>query len=98
MAELADAVDSKSTSARSGGSSPSTDTKIGYHMAKSPVYGRGRNRKHRPQKSPLHPSAGGINMKGKKSKPDHCWCCVCIDMRDELLKVQHQKEMENLND
>ena len=64
-------------------------------MAKSPVYGRGHNRDHRPLKSPLHPSAANINMRGKKSKPDHCWCCVCIDMRGDIIKKIHKKEMQN---
>jgi hypothetical protein len=64
-------------------------------MAKSPVYGRGRNRKHRAPKSPFHAAAANINMKGKKSKPDHCWCCVCIDMRDDILDREHRKEMRD---
>ena len=63
---------------------------------KSPVFGRGRNRNHRPQKSPLHAAAGNINMRGKKAKLDHCWCCVCIDMRDSYVKKIHQQEMRNI--
>lgn len=62
-------------------------------MSKSPVYGRGRNRNHRPAKSPLHGSAANINMHGKKTKIDHCWCCVCIDMREDMLKKIHSKEI-----
>ncbi len=65
-------------------------------MAKSPVYGRGRNRKHgakRQKNVRIHAAAANINMKGKKIKADHCWCCVCIDMRDKLLLQEHLKEM-----
>ena len=65
-------------------------------MAKSPVYGRGRNRNHRPAKSPLHGSAANINMKGKKSRTDHCWCCVCIDMRDDIIRKQHMNEIRSV--
>jgi len=64
-------------------------------MPKSPVYGRGRNRNHRPPKSPIHASAANINMRGKKSKSDHCWCCVCIDMREKITHSIHTKEMKN---
>lgn len=60
-------------------------------MAKSPVYGRGRNRKH--NKGPFHPAAANINMKGKKSKTMSCWCCVCVDMRDEIRDKEHHKEI-----
>lgn len=62
-------------------------------MAKSPVYGAGRNRKHRPSGSAHHPSAANINMRGKKSKSRGCMCCECIDMRDKLLLAQHRKEI-----
>jgi hypothetical protein len=33
---------------------------------KSPVYGLGRNRKHKPRGSTNHPSAANVNMRGKK--------------------------------
>jgi hypothetical protein len=64
-------------------------------MAKSPVYGRGRNRKHRGGKGygPFHAAAANINMRGKKTKPDHCWCCVCIDMREDIQAKEHRKEI-----
>lgn len=66
-------------------------------MAKSPVYGRGRNLKRRWRNkktaSPHHPAAANINMKGKKSKPDHCWCCICIDFRDKIRDEEHRKEI-----
>ena len=64
-------------------------------MAKSPVYGRGRNRKHRGYQGygPRPSAAANINMKGKKSRIESCYCCVCIDMRDDLLKKIHTKEM-----
>lgn len=65
-------------------------------MAKSPIYGRGRNRKHRAPKSPLHSSAANINMKGKKSRSDFCWCCVCIDMRDDIIRKQHINEIRSV--
>ena len=64
-------------------------------MAKSPVYGRGRNRDHKPRGSLNHPAAANINMHGKKTKVDKCWCCVCIDMRDDMIKKIHNKEMRN---
>lgn len=63
-------------------------------MAKSPVYGRGRNRKHRGiHRAANHPAAANINMKGKKSEPDHCWCCICIDFRDKIRDEEHRKEI-----
>jgi len=65
-------------------------------MAKSPVYGTGRNFKKR--KYPIHPSAGSVKMKGKKTKRMHCWCCVCIDMRDKLKYKQHQQEIKGCYD
>ena len=61
-------------------------------MAKSPVYGRGRNRKH--NKGPFHAAAANINMRGKKSKADHCWCCTCVDLRDEIRDEEHRKEIK----
>lgn len=39
--------------------------------------------------------AANINMKGKKSKADHCWCCVCIDMREKIRDEEHHKEMRD---
>ncbi len=70
-------------------------------MAKSPVYGRGRNRKHRAKRQknvPIHAAAANINMRGKKSKVDHCWCCVCIDMREEIIYRIHKKQMRDDRD
>ena len=64
-------------------------------MAKSSVYGTGRNRKHRPLSGPWHPSAGSINMHGKKFALMGCRCCVCLDMRDDLLKKEHIAEIRN---
>jgi hypothetical protein len=64
-------------------------------MAKSPVYGAGRNRGHRPLRSPLHKAAANINMHGKKTKSLPCWCCVCIDMRDNMIKEIHTKEIRD---
>jgi hypothetical protein len=65
-------------------------------MSKSPVYGLGRNRKHRGGKTygPLHGGAGNINMRGKKSKHMSCGCCLCFDCRDDLLKKEHYKDMK----
>jgi len=62
-------------------------------MAKSPVYGKGRNRKHRKPRGPFHAAAGNINMRGKKEKNMSCWCCICIDMRDKMRDKEHEKEM-----
>ena len=62
-------------------------------MAKSPIYGRGRNRKHR--RGPAHAAAANINMRGKKTRVDRCGCCVCVDMRDEILYRIHKKEMRD---
>jgi hypothetical protein len=67
-------------------------------MAKSPVYGRGRNRKHRAPRGPVHPAAANINMRGKKSRLDHCWCCVCIDMRDKIMYNIHKQEIRDERD
>jgi hypothetical protein len=64
-------------------------------MAKSPVYGRGRNRKHRAPRGPFHAAAANINMKGKKSKLDSCWCCACIDFREDIQRKDHKKEITN---
>lgn len=68
-------------------------------MAKSPVYGRGRNLKRRwrdkKTAAPHHPAAANINMRGKKTKLMCCWCCVCIDMRDKILYRIHKKEMRD---
>ena len=62
-------------------------------MAKSPIYGRGRNRKR--NKGPVHAAAANINMRGKKFRIDHCRCCYCIDIRDEILYNIHKKEMKD---
>lgn len=66
-------------------------------MAKSPVFGIGRNLKHRwvgkKKAGPHHPAAANINMRGKKSKTMSCWCCECIDMRDKLRAAEHNKEI-----
>jgi len=70
-----------------------TKQRMSITMAKSPVYGRGRNRDH--NKGPFHPAAANINMHGKKTKVDKCWCCVCIDMRYDIIKKIHDKEMRN---
>ena len=65
-------------------------------MAKSPVYGRGRNRSR--NKGPIHAAAANINMRGKKSKVDRCWCCYCIDMREEIIYRIHKKQMRDDKD
>lgn len=63
-------------------------------MPKSPVCGKGRNRKHRGiHKAANRPAAANINMKGKKTKTMSCYCCVCIDMRDQVLLKEHKKEI-----
>jgi hypothetical protein len=65
-------------------------------MAKSPVYGMGRNRKHRGiHRAANHPAAANINMRGKKTKLMSCWCCICIDMREEIQYSIHKKEMRD---
>lgn len=61
-------------------------------MAKSPIYGRGRNRKR--NKGPVHAAAANINMKGKKHRVDRCRCCECIDFRDKIRYKEHMKEIE----
>jgi hypothetical protein len=60
-------------------------------MAKSPIYGLGRNRKHR--QGPLHAAAANVNMRGKKERMMNCGCCVCLDMRDKITQDIHKKEM-----
>lgn len=71
-------------------------------MAKSPVYGRGRNLKKRwkgkKTAAPHHPAAANINMRGKKTKRMSCYCCFCIDMREEILYLIHKKEMRDNGD
>lgn len=67
-------------------------------MAKSPVYGRGRNRKHRASGGPFHAAAANINMRGKKSSVESCYCCSCIDMREKILYNIHKKEMRDEKD
>lgn len=64
-------------------------------MAKSPVFGSGRNWHHRPVGAKHHPAAANVNMHGKKHKSMSCGCCDCIDMRDKLLLSIHTKEMNN---
>ncbi len=65
-------------------------------MAKSPVYGAGRNRNHRPRGSKHHPAAANVNMRGKKTKSMSCWCCECIDLRDKVLLDQHRLEIRSV--
>lgn len=60
---------------------------------KSPVFGAGRNRKHRALRGPNHPSAANVNMRGKKYISAGCYCCVAIDMRSEYTKKLHLQEM-----
>ena len=67
-------------------------------MAKSPVYGMGRNRNHRAPRSPYHAAAANINMRGKKNKTMSCWCCVCVDMREQIMYNIHKKEMRDERD
>ena len=67
-------------------------------MSKSPVFGLGRNRKHRPRDCLHHPSAANVNMKGKKEKIMGCWCCYCIDFRDRMIYREHMKEMKRGRD
>lgn len=68
-------------------------------MAKSPVYGMGRNRKHRGiHRAANHPAAANINLRGKKSKRMSCWCCICIDLRDKIIYNIHKKEMRDERD
>lgn len=65
-------------------------------MAKSPIYGRGRNRSR--NQGPVHAAAANINMRGKKSRVDHCGCCYCIDVREEIQYRIHKKEMRDDRD
>ena len=65
-------------------------------LAKSTVYGTGRNRKHRALSGPWHPSAGGINMHGKKLKLMGCRCCYCIDMRDDLKRKEDMRTIRDI--
>jgi hypothetical protein len=68
-------------------------------MAKSPVYGLGRNLKKRwrgkKSAGPHHAAAANINMRGKKTKLMSCLCCVCVDMREKILYNIHKKEMRD---
>ena len=57
---------------------------------KSPVWGCGRNLKHRPPRSPNHASAGSINMRGKRERVMSCGCCVVIDLREKANKQQYK--------
>lgn len=65
---------------------------------KSPVWGAGRNRKHRAPRGPHHSAAANINMRGKKYVSTSCSCCSCVDMRADYTKKIHQQEMINLED
>jgi hypothetical protein len=65
-------------------------------MAKSPVYGKGRNRKH--NKGPYHSAAANVNMRGKKYKQMSCGCCMCMDLREKLLYKIHLKEIKRGQD
>jgi hypothetical protein len=67
-------------------------------MAKSPIHGKGRNRKHRAPRGPFHAAAANINMRGKKTKLMNCRCCVCIDFREKILYSIHKKEMRDGHD
>lgn len=60
---------------------------------KSPVFGLGRNRKHRAHSSKVNSAAANVNMRGKKEKSMSCYCCVCVDYRDDMIKAIHTKEM-----
>ena len=64
-------------------------------MAKSPVFGSGRNWYHRPAGAARHPAAANVNMRGKKYKSMRCGCCYCVDLRDKLVMRQHMQEMNN---
>jgi len=68
-------------------------------MAKSPVFGCGRNFKRRWQgkktAAPHHPAAANINMHGKKYKSMSCGCCYCLDLRDKMLHSIHTKEIHS---
>jgi hypothetical protein len=64
-------------------------------MPKSPVFGSGRNWYHRPSGARFHPAAANINLRGKKHKSMGCGCCVCIDLRDKMIRSIHTKEMNN---
>ncbi len=64
-------------------------------MAKSPVFGMGRNWNHRPRGSSYSPAAANINMRGKKHKSMGCGCCYCLDLRDKMLHNVHKQEMNN---
>jgi len=46
-------------------------------------------------KSPVAYGAGNVNMKGKKYKLMRCGCCWCLNLRDKVLKKEHEKEMKN---
>jgi len=64
-------------------------------MAKSHVYGRGRNPKHRPNAFNTERRTGGsIHMRGKKTKLMPCKCCECIDMRDKITYNRHMREIK----
>jgi hypothetical protein len=72
------------------------DSSKGKEMTKSPVYGGGRNRKHRAKRSsPFHPAAANVNMRGKKEKLASCMCCSCIDFREKIQREEHRKEIND---
>lgn len=61
-------------------------------MAKSPVWGLGRNYK---RSRSNHACAGNVNMKGKKTKRMSCGCCSCIDFRE---KIRYNKDYKMMKD
>ena len=67
---------------------------------KSPVYGLGRNWKHRATRNAhFAPSAANINLKGKKDRRMGCGCCYCLDKRDqEAFKTHLQEIREAFNE
>ena len=60
---------------------------------KSPIYGGGRNHKHRAQAS--NRSAANVNLRGKKYRLMTCKCCYCIDERDSIKRKLLDKEILN---
>lgn len=67
-------------------------------MPKSPVYGAGRNHKHKPAGSLNHPAAANVNMHDKKTKLMRCGCCECLDLRGSMINKIHQLQMRNFGD
>ncbi len=64
-------------------------------MPKSPVFGLGRNWKHRPRGGSYAPSAANINLRGKKYKRMGCGCCFCADFREDVVRKEHIREIRN---